>query len=110
MIIKNFMIFLSAELANAINIVGPTEIYIDKSKNKPFEIIDFNKMFLENLNNCKNYSIKLNHANSMNFKGLQIADLISWATFQSVENNNSEFFDLLENKKIKRVFEDEKNL
>ena len=46
----------------------------------------------------------------MNFKGLQIADLISWATFQSVENNNSEFFDLLENKKIKRVFEDEKNL
>ncbi len=67
-------------------------------------------MFLENLNNCKNYPIKLNHVNSMNFKGLQIADLISWATFQSVENNNSEFFDLLENKKIKRVFEDEKNL
>ncbi len=32
MIIKNFMIFLSAELAKAINIVGPTEIYIDKSK------------------------------------------------------------------------------
>ena len=107
---KKLYDILSAELAKEINIDGPTEIYIDKSKNKPFEIIDFNKMFLENLNNCKNYPIKLNHANSMNFKGLQIADLISWATFQSVENNNSEFIDLLENKKIKRVFEDEKNL
>ena len=89
---KKLYDILSAELAKEINIDGPTEIYIDKSKNKPFE------------------TIKLNHANSMNFKGLQIADLISWATFQSVENNNSEFFDLLENKKIKRVFEDEKNL
>lgn len=107
---KKLYDILSAELAKTINIVGPTEIYIDKSKNKPFEIIDFNKMFLENLNNCKNYPIKLIHANSMNFKGLQIADLISWAIFQSVEKNNSEFIDLLENKKIKRVFEDEKNL
>ena len=109
-IIKKLYDILSAELAKTINIVGPTEIYIDKSKNKPFEIIDFNKMFLEHLNNYKNYPIKLIHANSMNFKGLQIADLISWDIFQSVEKNNSEFIDLLENKKIKRVFEDEKNL
>lgn len=71
---KKLYDILSAELAKEINIDGPTEIYIDKSKNKPFEIIDFNKMFLENLNNCKNYPIKLIHANSMNFKGLQIAD------------------------------------
>lgn len=80
---KKLYDILSAELAKTIHIDAPTEIYIDKSKNKPFEIIDFNKMFLENLNNCKNYPIKVNHANSMNFKGLQMADLISWATFQS---------------------------
>lgn len=99
---KKLYDILSAELAKTINIEGPREICIDKSKNKPFEIIEFNKMFLDNLNNTKDYPIKLNHANSMNFKGLQIADLISWATFQSVEKNNSEFIDLVENKKNKK--------
>ena len=35
--------------------------------------------------NPKNYPIKIKHANSVNYKGLQVADLISWSSFQAVE-------------------------
>ncbi|WP_048812458.1 DUF3800 domain-containing protein [Methanobrevibacter ruminantium] len=101
---------LACELAKQIDISSSSKIFIDKSKNKKEEIVNFNKAFLENLNNFKKFPIKLEHANSMSYKGLQIADLISWAIFQSVEHNNNEFIDLIKNKKIKRVFEEKKNL
>jgi len=43
---------------------------------------------------------------SKKFKGIQVADLISWSIFQYVENNNEEYYNLIENKVIKKVFED----
>lgn len=58
---------------------------IDKCKNKEEEMINFNNTFISNLNNSKNYPIHIKHANSMNYKGLQMADLISWSIFQCVE-------------------------
>ena len=95
---------IASELANLININEHTFIFVDKTKNKDNEIKNFNKMFTDNLCNYKNYSVSLNHVNSMNFKGLQIADLISWSIFQSVEHENDEFINLIKNKTIKKVF------
>ncbi|WP_407433105.1 DUF3800 domain-containing protein [Methanobrevibacter sp.] len=76
---------LASYLADEIEINNSTLIVIDKCKNKEEEMINFNNTFISNLNNSKNYPIHIKHANSMNYKGLQMADLISWSIFQCVE-------------------------
>ena len=96
---------LSSRLAKLINIDKPTFIFIDKSKNKQEEIDNFNELFLNNLNNIKKQPIKIEHADSMHYKGLQMADLISWSTFQNFENDNHEFLDMIKNKVVKLVYE-----
>lgn len=96
---------LSSRLAKLINIDKPTFIFIDKSKNKQEEIDNFNELFLNNLNNIKKQPIKIKHTNLIHYKGLQMADLISWSTFQNFENDNSEFLDIIKNKVVKLVCE-----
>ena len=96
---------LASRLAKLINIDKPTFIFIDKSKNKQEEIENFNELFLNNLNNIKKQPIKIKHTNSIHYKGLQMADLISWSTFQNFENDNSEFLDIIKNKVVKLVCE-----
>ena len=96
---------LASRLAKLINIDKPTFIFIDKSKNKQEEIDNFNELFLNNLNNIKKQPIKIEHADSMHYKGLQMADLISWSTFQNFENDNPEFLDMIKNKVVKLVYE-----
>ena len=102
---KKLYDFLASRLAELINIDKPTFIVIDKSKNKQEEIDNFNELFLKNLINIKKQPIKIEHADSMHYKGLQMADLISWSTFQNFENDNPEFFDMIKNKVIKSVCE-----
>lgn len=97
---------LASKLAKEININDLTSIIVDKSKNKCEEIINFNQMFISNLRNDKNYPVHVKHANSIHYMGLQMADLIAWSIFQSVERNNCEFIDLIQNKYIKRVYEE----
>lgn len=63
-------------------------------------------MFLNNLNNPNNYAINIYHENSIEDYGLQIIDIIVWSVFQSIERKNNEFINILNNKKIKSVFED----
>lgn len=96
---------LASRLAKLIKIDKPTFIFIDKSKNKQKEIDDFNQIFLNHLNNIQKQPIKIEHADSMHYKGLQMADLISWSTFQNFENNNPEFLDMVKNKVVKIVCE-----
>ena len=96
---------LASRLAELINIDKPTFIFIDKSKNKQEEIDSFNELFLNNLNNIKKQPITIEHADSMHYKGLQMADLISWSTFQNFENDNPEFLDIIKNKVVKLVCE-----
>ena len=97
---------VASELAKEIFIDSKTIIYVDKSKNKKEDIIHFNSMFINNLNNFKKISVNISHSNSVNFKGLQVIDLIVWSVFQSVEHENKEFVDIIDNKVIKRIFED----
>ena len=97
---------IASELAQRININNSTSIIVDKCKNKEEEINNFNKQFTANLNNSKNYSVDIKHTNSIHYNGLQMADIIAWSIFQSVERNNTEFIDLIQNKCIKRVFEE----
>ena len=97
---------IASELAQRININNSTSIIVDKCKNKQEEINNFNKLFTSNLNNAKNHSVDIKHANSIHYNGLQMADIIAWSIFQSVERNNSEFIDLIQNKSIKRVYEE----
>lgn len=94
---------IASELAKLINIDSSSMIFIDKSKNKEEEITDFNKKFIRNLNNFKRFPIEIDHVDSINFYGLQIADLIAWSAFQSAEHKNKEFIDLIKNKLIKKV-------
>ena len=96
---------LASRLAKLINIDKPTLIFIDESKNKQEEIDSFNELFLDNLNNIKKQPITIEHADSMHYKGLQMADLISWSTFQNFENDNPEFLDIIKNKVVKLVCE-----
>ena len=97
---------VASKLAQIININNSTSIIVDKCKNKKEEINNFNKQFTSNLNNSKNHSVDIKHTNSIHYKGLQMADIIAWSIFQSVERNNSEFIDLIQNKSIKRVYEE----
>ena len=58
------------------------------------------------LKNPKNYPVEIKHVNSVNYKGLQVADLISWSSFQAVERKNNEFIKIVENKSVKIICED----
>ena len=74
-------------------------------KNRQKEIDNFNELFLNSLINIQKQPITIEHADSMNYKGLQMADLISWSAFHNFENENHEFIDLIKNKEIKFVYE-----
>ena len=93
-------------LAKIIDITEPTYIFIDKTKNKKDKQEIFNELFKSSLNNSNNFPVFINHVDSKKFKGIQVADLISWSIFQYVENNNEEYCNLIGNKVIKKVFED----
>lgn len=95
---------LASKLAEKIKISSPTCIIIDKSKFNPNDIINFNNLFSSKLNNVSNYPISIIHGDSINYKGLQIADLISWSVFQSLEKKDLQYINLIQNKNIKEVY------
>ena len=96
---------LASQLAKIIPINQKTIIFLDKAKNKN-QIFDFNVLFDCKLDNVKKYPVEINHVNSVNYKGLQVADLISWSTYQAFENENNEFINIVENKSVKIICED----
>ena len=97
---------VASKLAEELPITNKTSIIIDKSKNKEKFRQELNSLFMPSLNNPKNYSITIEHEDSVNLKGLQMADVISWSVYQSIEHENNEYVDLIENITVKRVFED----
>ncbi len=97
---------IASELAKEIKITKSTLIIVDTCKPKKNLVNNFNQRFLDKINNSKNHQINIIHQNSINQKGLQVIDVIVWVAFQYMEHNNSEFIDLIENKKIKKVFKD----
>lgn len=98
---------IASKLAKELFITNKTFIIIDKSKNKEKYRQDFNNLFKPSLNNNQNNHITIEHKDSTNHKGLQIADLISWSFYQSIEHDNNEYIDLIEkNINVKQVYED----
>ena len=95
---------LASKLAEKITIISPTTVIVDKSKSKHEEILNFNERFSSSLDNANDYSVNINHVDSFKYKGLQVADLIAWSVFQSLEHDNSEFIDIINNKKVFEVF------
>ena len=95
---------IASKLAEKIKITSSTCIIVDKSKFNQDYINNFNNLFISKLNNPNNCPISIMHGDSINYKGLQIADLISWSVFQKVEHQNSKFIDLIGNKKIFEVY------
>lgn len=95
---------LASKLAEKIIVDSPISVIVDKSKNKYEEILDFNERFSSSLKNPNNFSVNIIHANSINYKGLQIADIMVWSVFQNLEYNNSEFINFIKNKNISEVF------
>lgn len=95
---------LASKLAEKITIISPTTVIVDKSKSKHEEILDFNERFSSSLDNANGYMVNISHVDSFKYKGLQVADLIAWSVFQSLEHDNSEFIDMINNKKVFEVF------
>ena len=80
--------------------------FIDRTSRYEETINYFDGLFEDNLINPKNYPILIKHVDSLKYKGIQIADLLSWSVYQDIENNNDEYSKLIKNMKIKEVFED----
>ena len=97
---------LSSHLAKLIAINDSTFIFVDRKKNKKSKMEDFNKLFKDNLKNSKRRPIFIKHVDSKKYKGIQIADLMSWSVYQYFENNNDEYVNLIKNYNLKIVFED----
>jgi hypothetical protein len=95
---------LASKLAEKIIVNSPTRIVVDRSKSKHEDIRKFNERFSSSLNNADGHLIYITHANSIKENGLQIADLIAWSVFQSLEHDDSEFSNLIKNKNIIEVF------
>ena len=95
---------LASKLAEKIKITSPTCIIVDKSKFRQDHIYNFNNRFSSNLNNIDNHPVSIIHGDSINYKGLQIADIIAWSIFKSLEQNNSQYLNLIQNKKIFEVY------
>ena len=95
---------LASKLAEKIKIKSPTCVIIDKSKFNQEHIYNFNTLFSSKLNNASKHPISIIHGDSINYKGLQIADLISWSIFQCLENGNTQYTKLIFNKNIIEVY------
>ena len=95
---------LASQLAQKIKITSPTCIIVDKSKFKLEHIYHFNDLFSSRLDNADNHPVSIIHGDSINYKGLQIADIIAWSIFKSREHKNSKYLDLIKNRKIFEVY------
>lgn len=74
-------------------------IRIDRSKRKQKLIAEFNAYLNNRFNDVKwNRKIKLVHSWSHEWRGLQIADVVSWAVFQAVEFESDYYTRMLGNK------------
>lgn len=56
---------------------------------------EFNSLFVPSLNNPKNHSITIEHEDSVNIKGLQMADVLLWSVYHSIEHENKDYVDLI---------------
>lgn len=95
---------LASKLAENIKIDSPTNVIVDRSKSKHEDMRIFNERFSSSLDNPNNCPINITHANSIKEKGLQVVDVISWSIFQNLEHTNSDFTDLIKNKRVIEVF------
>lgn len=95
---------IASKLAEKLKITSTTCIIVDKSKFNQDDINDFNDLFLSKINNAENHQISILHRDSINYKGLQIADLIAWSVFQKVEHGNSQYINIIQNKKISEIY------
>ncbi len=89
--------FIAGKLARNIVLDDvDVEIRVDRSKGKQVLQEDFNQYFEKCLREKSQiYNVTIQHSYSHSWPGLQFADLLAWAAFQKVENNNSEFIDIL---------------
>lgn len=90
--------FVAGKLAQNIIIDNVDfQIIIDKSKDlflqKEFNLY-FEKLLIDKSKNSK--CIKILHAHSHNYSGLQIVDFIAWSCYQLYENKNSTYNDLIQ--------------
>ncbi len=86
--------FVSGKLAVNLELNDDAQIIIDKSKGNPILRADFNGYFTQHLCNGKfDYKLKITHANSFNYAGLQASDCLAWACFQKFEFNNPLYLD-----------------
>lgn len=83
------------------------EVRIDRSKGKQVLRDDFNEYFELNLKQDSNLGkISIHHSYSENFSGLQLVDILSGTLFQKYNNNNTHFFDLIDQSKFPQLLKE----
>ena len=75
---------LSSELIKLTEINSTTEIFFDRTKNNEEKIKKFNNRIMKNLSNPNNFKVTIKQADSLKYKGIQVADIISWSTYQYI--------------------------
>ena len=98
--------FVAGKLAkNIILEQTDIEVLIDKSKGKQALRDDFDNYFESCLREKSSvYKVKIRHAYSHAWSGLQFADLLAWSAYQKVNNDNSEYTDIIPNQEVTFVW------
>jgi hypothetical protein len=98
--------FVAGKLAkNIILEQTDVEVLIDKSKGKQALRDDFDNYFRNCLREKSSiFKINIKHAYSHAWSGLQFADLLAWSAYQKVNNNNSEYIDIIPNQEVTFVW------
>ncbi len=94
--------FVAGKLAKTI-ILEQTdvEVVIDRSKGKQALRNDFDSYFEKCLRDKSSiYKVTIRHGYSHAWSGLQFADLLSWSAYQKVNNDNTQYIDLIPNQEV----------
>jgi len=88
--------YVAGRLAGYLPIGGSElHIQIDRSKGRQVLEQDFNDYFLSRLRQGSESRITIQHSDSQNWAGLQMADFLAWACFQKFERGNGSFLELI---------------
>ncbi len=88
--------YVAGPIASAINVnLDIVDVRIDKSKGKYILREDFNSYFERRLRMGSNIlKVEFHHSYSQNFSGIQIADVMSWATYQKYNHSDPSYLNM----------------
>lgn len=91
--------FVCGHLSNIAIDTKKLNVRIDRTNGKQIRIEEFNEYMKRKFKEVQwTRNIEISHVNSESSRGIQIADVISWAVFQKFEHDNEFYIKLIEKK------------